>query len=421
MSISTVADVHQFLNAIPMFKDHGLKAARFTLDGIRKFCEILGNPEHQLKAIHVAGTNGKGTTCHMLASIFQEAGYKTGLYTSPHLERFQERVKINGVEIPDDALIVFFRTYEKDIVKLGLTYFEITTGLAFWYFCREITDIAIIETGLGGRLDATVVVNPLVSVITSIGLDHTDVLGKTITEIATEKAGIIKRNTPVVVGKICDEAKAAISKKATEEHADFFEANDLMPSWKGDGVEFESYHEEKKAFFRMDLINPINAINAAMAIKTIQLLPEVWKISTANIADGLIRVVQNTGFRARFERLRPDRDWFYDGAHNAEALQYTVETLKSLNLPRPWIFVFHVMKDKLSIEFQESVSEFDELFYFETNNNRAASFCDVKARMPDVTLFDAKPFLTRNKSIVVIFSGSFYFYSIIKGMSEIST
>jgi len=219
---TAISDVWEFFDGIPMVQKSGVSAANFSLDHIRLFCEELGNPQDKFPTIHVAGTNGKGTTCYLLEKIYADSGFKTGLFTSPHLLRYNERVRISGKEIPDHDVLRFFQSTEGILKEIPLTYFEISTALAFWYFADQQVDLAIIETGLGGRLDSTNIIKPEVSIITSIGFDHQDVLGDTLAEIAEEKSGIIKQDTPVVLGDIEDEALNSITKRAKRPTAVFF-------------------------------------------------------------------------------------------------------------------------------------------------------------------------------------------------------
>src|SRR5690554_337765 len=190
-----------FINNLPMFQKSGSSAYRKDLGNIVAICNHLGNPQNNFKSIHVAGTNGKGSTSHMLASILQESGYKTGLTTSPHLKDFRERVRVNGEICPESFVIKFVNENANFIEELKASFFEVAVAMAFAYFSKEKLDIAVIETGLGGRLDSTNIIHPDLSLITNIGLDHTEILGKTLAEIAKEKAGIIKPNTPVVIGE----------------------------------------------------------------------------------------------------------------------------------------------------------------------------------------------------------------------------
>ena len=186
---------------LPMYQRQGKMAFKKDLTNILAFCNVLKHPEHKFKSIHVGGTNGKGSTSHIISSILQEAGYKVGLYTSPHLKNFTERIRINGKEVSKPFVVDFISKHKNFLEKQQLSFFEMTVGMAFDYFASESVDIAIIEVGLGGRLDSTNIINPEVSVITNIGLDHTQFLGDTLKEIAFEKAGIIKNNTPIVIGE----------------------------------------------------------------------------------------------------------------------------------------------------------------------------------------------------------------------------
>ncbi|MEX2602115.1 MAG: Mur ligase family protein, partial [Balneolaceae bacterium] len=222
---TTAEDLHNYLESIPMFGRVGASATRFVLDYMEEFSRRMGNPQNGFRSIHVAGTNGKGTTCQMLASVYMEAGYRVGLYTSPHLTRIHERFRVNDETITDEELLEFFRRYERDLEEVPLTYFELSTAIAFWYLNRQNVDLAIIETGLGGRLDATNVITPEVSVITSISLDHTDFLGNTIGEIAREKAGIIKSGRPVVTGSLPEEALVVIRETAAANGSQVFETD----------------------------------------------------------------------------------------------------------------------------------------------------------------------------------------------------
>ena len=218
-----------------MYQRIGAAAYKVDLSNTIKLVEYLKNPQNNFKSVHVAGTNGKGSTSHMLASILQEAGYKVGLYTSPHLKEFRERIKLNGKMIPEQKVIDFIENYQSFFIKNQLSFFEMTVGLAFEFFKNEKVDIAIIEVGLGGRLDSTNIITPEVSVITNIGLDHTRFLGETLADIASEKAGVIKSNIPVVIGEYLEETKPVFINKATKEKSPiiFVEKEDV-PDFKTD-------------------------------------------------------------------------------------------------------------------------------------------------------------------------------------------
>ena len=294
---------------LPMYQRQGQVAYKKDLTNILAFAKVLENPHQKFHAIHVGGTNGKGSTSHMIASILQESKLKVGLYTSPHLKDFTERVKINGVEIERAYVIEFIEKYKDFLEKQGLSFFEMTVGLAFDYFAKQQVDIAIIEVGLGGRLDSTNIITPEVSVITNIGFDHTQFLGETLPEIAYEKAGIIKKNIPVVVGERHDETTPVFEKKANQMGSKLLFASD----------EFEDYHT--------DLLGVYQKKNANTSVKAIQCLSKLT-ISDKEIYRGLGKVVQNTAFQGRWQVLRKVPKTICDTAHNKEGLTYVVRQLK---------------------------------------------------------------------------------------------
>ena len=229
-------------NQLPMFQTQGKTALNNKLDRTIAFAAVLGNPEKKFKTLHIAGTNGKGSSSSMLASILQEAGYKVGLYTSPHLKDFRERIKINGVEIPEERVVSFIAAYKDFLATHQLSFFEMTVGLAFDYFAEEKVDIGVIEVGLGGRFDSTNIITPEVSLITNISKDHTDILGNTLPEIAFEKAGIIKKNTPVVISEYQEETAPVFIKRAKEEKAPIVFANELTTNLTTD---LQGIYQEK--------------------------------------------------------------------------------------------------------------------------------------------------------------------------------
>lgn len=236
-----INDVWAFLDNIPKFQDSGISAANFSFDNITEFLRRIGDPHLELPAIHIAGTNGKGTTGYLLEKVYHDAGYVTGLFTSPHLIRYNERVRIGMHEIPDQDLMVFFNQYQDLLQEIKLSYFEISTALAFWYFKRCDVDIAILETGLGGRLDSTNLIEPLLSIITSVGLDHQDILGETIEEIAGEKAGIIKNETPVILGNMPETAELVCSRYAKDLKAPIINARTTHPEWKNGVISLKKW------------------------------------------------------------------------------------------------------------------------------------------------------------------------------------
>lgn len=296
---------------LPMFHRIGAAAYKADLSNTHALMRMLGQPEQGLKCVHVAGTNGKGSTSHMIASVLQEAGYKTGLYTSPHLKDFRERIKVNGTMIPQDTVVDFVQQHRKTFDDIAPSFFEWTVALAFDHFRNSGTDIAVIETGLGGRLDSTNVVTPEVSVITNIGWDHADLLGGTIEAIAAEKAGIIKQGVPVVVGQ-ADEMI----------HGTFENA-----AWKV-GAPLRSVHQSAEQPFALDLAGSYQAVNARTAVAAINVLREQgWRIDDDHLLKGLAGVVKNTGLRGRWETIGHAPPTIADVAHNEDGLRVVREQL----------------------------------------------------------------------------------------------
>ena len=299
---------------LPMYQREGKAAYKADLSNTITLVNYLGNPEKGFKTIHVAGTNGKGSTSHMLASVLQEAGYKVGLYTSPHLKDFRERIKINGEMIPKRSVTSFMKTHQSFFIANQLSFFEMTVGLAFDYFAKEKVDIAIIEVGLGGRLDSTNVIVPEVSVITNIGLDHTQFLGDTLEKIATEKAGIIKNSIPVVVGEVTSETLPVFKHIAKKNNASLMLAEE-------DSIKY--YPCDLKGEYQL-----ANQRTARVALE--QLDATVFTISEAHIKRGLLRVVANTGLLGRWQVLNENPKVICDTAHNKEGLEIVLRQLNEI-------------------------------------------------------------------------------------------
>lgn len=318
--------LHWMFAQLPMFQREGKTAFKKDLTNTLAFSKELNFPETKFKSIHVGGTNGKGSTSHMLASILQEAGYKVGLYTSPHLKSFTERIKINGVEIPKRKITLFINKHKEFLEKQQLSFFEMTVGLAFDYFASEKVDIAIIEVGLGGRLDSTNIITPEVSVITNIGLDHTQFLGETLPEIAYEKAGIIKNNVSVVIGERQQEVQKVFAKKAQETFSEVFYASDLMQT------------------FKTDLLGDYQQKNSKTAVVAIEQLHR-FKVSQNEIERGLLNVVKNTGLKGRWQILQEEPKVICDTAHNKEGLTVVLHQLKKQKCTHLHI-VLGVVSDK---------------------------------------------------------------------------
>jgi dihydrofolate synthase / folylpolyglutamate synthase len=298
---------------LPMYQKQGASAYKEDLTNTILLANHLQNPEKDIKTIHVAGTNGKGSTSHFLASILQEAGYKTGLYTSPHLKDFRERIKINGEDISEDFVVEFIASNKSFFEENQLSFFEMTVGLAFDYFRQEKVDIAIIEVGLGGRLDSTNIISPLLSVITNIGLDHVQFLGNTIEKIAFEKAGIIKPKTPVVIGEYTPETKPVFEKKANETQSEIFFASDLI-----------------KETYPSVLLGDYQKQNKKTVLQAIRVLQsqDQFIISGENIKNGFWNVVKNTGLQGRWQQLKDAPKVICDTAHNKHGLEIVMKQVQ---------------------------------------------------------------------------------------------
>lgn len=299
---------------LPMYQLQGASAYKKDLTNTHLLINHLGNPQKDLKCIHVAGTNGKGSTSHMLASILQEAGYKVGLYTSPHLKDFRERIKINGIEISEDFVCDFINQNKVFFESNDISFFEMSVGLAFDYFAKEKVDIAIIEVGMGGRLDATNIITPLVSVITNIGLDHTQFLGSTPEAVAFEKAGIIKSAIPVVIGQYTPETKAVFLAKAKETNSEIYFASDLI-----------------NEIYPSDLVGDYQVHNKKTVLQTIAVLnnQKEFKIAQENITSGLLQVVKNTGLQGRWQQLGSFPKIICDTAHNKDGLEIVLNQVQN--------------------------------------------------------------------------------------------
>ena len=298
-------------NRLPMFQTQGKTALNNKLDNILAFTSALGNPQTKFKSLHIAGTNGKGSSSSMLASILQEAGYKVGLYTSPHLKDFRERIKINGKEIPEDYVVSFIAKNRPFLEEYHLSFFEMTVGMAFSYFENEKVDIAVIEVGLGGRFDSTNIITPEVSLITNISKDHTDILGDTLPKIAFEKAGIIKQNVPVVISEYQEETAPVFTAKAKEMNAPIIFANHIETSLTTD---LQGAYQEKN-------------IKGVIAVTEL-LIYQGWDITPENIAQGLLHVVHNTNLKGRWQTLGSYPTIVCDTGHNVGGLTYVMEQPK---------------------------------------------------------------------------------------------
>lgn len=317
-------------NKLPMYQTQGATAYRKDITNTVLLAKHLGNPERFLKCIHVAGTNGKGSTSHLLASVLQEAGYKVGLYTSPHLKDYRERIQINGQPIPEGYVVDFIEKNKVFFEATDLSFFEMTVGLTFEYFAKQKTDINVIEVGMGGRLDSTNIITPLISIITNIGLDHTQFLGNTLEAIAFEKAGIIKENVPVVIGEYVDETKPIFLAKAEETNSAIHFASDLIE---------ETYPTT--------LLGDYQVANKKTVMQAIVVLQDQgqFEIPEKAIKKGFLNVIENTKLQGRWQPLGENPKIICDTAHNAHGLKMVLKQLEKENFEQLHI-VLGVVNDK---------------------------------------------------------------------------
>lgn len=340
-------------NSLPMFQRQGKAAYKANLDSTYALDKHFGYPHRQFKSIHIAGTNGKGSVSHMLASVLQEAGYKTGLYTSPHLKDFRERIKINGIEIPENYVINFVKNNRDFFEKLKPSFFEMTVAMAFKYFADENIDVAIIEVGMGGRLDSTNIITPLLSVITNISKDHTQFLGDTIEKIAAEKAGIIKKATPVVIGESQKETRQVFLNKAKEQNAPIYFADEILSidyslQTIDEKQSFNVYKADNIVYreVKIDLLGLYQKKNLITTLQAIELLSKNYlSISENHIFKGLANIQKNTGLKGRWQIIGHNPRIVCDTGHNEAGIQAVIKQIK--NTPyRKLYMIIGVVNDK---------------------------------------------------------------------------
>ena len=345
--------LNYILSNLPMFHRDGKVAYKSGLYHILELDAILNHPHKRFPAIHIAGTNGKGSVSHMLAAVLQSAGYKTGLFTSPHLIDFRERIKINGVMISEEYVSLFMNEHMASFDRLKPSFFEISTAMAFFYFAKEKIDIAVREVGLGGRLDATNIIIPEISVITNIGFDHTDLLGNTIALIAKEKAGIIKKGIPVVIGQTQEETKEIFSRISKENDSEIYFADQIFQA-DGEIHYTEGYQSLiiKKlghilySQFKLDLLGLYQLKNICSVLTVLELLNEKgYKISNNNIYKGLSNVKELTGLQGRWQVIGHDPLIVCDNGHNEDGIRCVVTQIEKTNFRKLHI-VFGMVNDK---------------------------------------------------------------------------
>lgn len=341
-------------NSLPMFQRVGASAFKSDLSNTLALCAQLGNPERKVKSIHVAGTNGKGSTSHTLAAIFQSAGYKTGLYTSPHLKSFTERIRINGEEITENSVVQFVAENKDFLEELEPSFFEMTVGMAFWYFVQQEVDIAIIEVGMGGRLDSTNVILPELCVITNIGYDHMQFLGETLPKIAGEKAGIIKVGVPVVISQTQVETTSGFQQKAAEMKAPIvfaeenFEITRLGEMMTNEKLvaEFRVKSSQKAFDVEFGLLGSYQRYNLPGILEAVnQMRNQGWNISEAALEKGLTEVSSLTGLKGRWQILGENPTVIADTGHNEPGIREILAQLETYRFRTLWM-VLGMVQDK---------------------------------------------------------------------------
>jgi len=340
-------------DALPMFQRVGASAYKSDLTNTLALCAHLGNPERQFRSIHVAGTNGKGSSSHSIASVLQAAGYKTGLYTSPHLKSFTERIKINGQEITAEAVTNFVASQKTFLDELKPSFFEMTVGLAFWYFAQEKVDVAVIEVGMGGRLDSTNVLTPELCLITTIGYDHTQFLGDTLPLIAGEKAGIIKQGVPVVISQTQVETEEVFRQKALQMTAPVAFADQIWKVSQGkqetsptQGARYKIKQGENGFSLDFGLLGDYQRHNLPGILESIAQLRKMgWDIPQEAVVQGLAHVIEFTGLKGRWQVLQENPMMIADTGHNESGMEEVIRQLQSQSYEQLWM-VIGMVQDK---------------------------------------------------------------------------
>ena len=355
------------LSQLPMYQKKGAQAYRPDLSRMRDFCSYMNQPQKQIKTIHVAGTNGKGSTAHLMASVIQQHGYQVGLYTSPHLKDFRERIKINGALIEKEFVVEFIQNYRSYFESHTLSFFEMTVGLAFTYFFEKKVDIAVVEVGMGGRLDATNLIQPELCVITNIGWDHMQFLGDSLEAIAMEKAGIIKPHTPLIIGLTQVETQAVFREKARHLDAEIIFA---------DQVSVEQYSSDLKGTYQRRNIH--TAVVGLSRLKWLKVHPEKLK-------QGLMNVVANTGLQGRWQVLNYEPNIVADVAHNREGFEFIIAQIESHSYAQLHL-VLGFVKDKPINEILRLFPQSARFYLSAPQIPRAMSIEDIEKIANDLNL-----------------------------------
>jgi dihydrofolate synthase/folylpolyglutamate synthase len=409
--------IHQILNKY-INNERGTEFALYSPDNVAQLLTVLGNPQIKLKTVHVAGTNGKGTTCFILAGVLENSGYRTGLFISPHLEKINERIRINSSEISDDDLLQYIAKTDKAATeyKITVTYFDILTSAAFCYFYDQSVDIAIIETGLGGRLDSTNSITPEVSIITDISMDHAHILGDTIEKITSEKCGIIKPGIPVITSNTDQKIVSIIRKSANEKHSNLIEMNktynyEVLPADQS-LFKFRLNFDTHNSFIIEISLFPEHQIkNAATSAVALLLLRENG--FNAITTDIIIKTLKKIIIPGRFQKLSCKRKAYFDPAHNINSLSLLLQGFTTLFREFKILIILTIMKDKVTSEVLYLLQkEKENIIYYIID--------DPRAYIPEINQFylitDDRNIIIQelksdiNKNAVILFTGTFRIY-----------
>jgi dihydrofolate synthase/folylpolyglutamate synthase len=369
--------INYLYNSLPMFQRIGNAAFKKSLDNIIELCQVLDNPQHKFKSIHIAGTNGKGSTAHTMAAVLQSAGYKTGLYTSPHLKSFTERIRINGEEIAREKVVQFVEDNKHHFERIKPSFFEMTVAMAFDHFAKEQVDIAIVEVGLGGRLDSTNIINPVLSIITNISYDHQDLLGNTLPEIASEKAGIIKPGVPVIISEKQPEVTDVFEEKAAKENTSITFSSDLVKieaAESEDGIlvvnaNINGFPRYKNLKYQLSGIYQHN--NIAGILQAIESLrAQQFQISDTAVYEGFAHVTDITGLRGRWQVLSQHPKVICDTGHNEAGIKNVVTQLASLS-HRQLHIVIGMVNDKSHDKVMKLLPSSATYYFCQANIPRA--------------------------------------------------
>lgn len=372
-------------NQLPMYSRMGAKAFKADLKNTLALCSFLNNPQDKIKTIHIAGTNGKGSVSHMLSAVFMKNGYKTGLYTSPHLQDFRERIKLDGKMIPQQFVIDFLEKIKTIAEEIQPSFFELTFAMSLDYFASQKVEIAIIETGLGGRLDSTNIITPLLSIITNISMDHMDILGDTKEKIAYEKAGIIKTKVPVIIGESISETKIVFEKKAEETHSpiffakDFYKVNQVNYQTNRLEVKIYSEKEKKEKKFYLDLNGMYQQKNLVTVLSALDILKSHFFLKEEKIKEAFSQVKKLTNFHGRWEVIHQNPLVVLDVAHNEDGIRQVVQQISQSNFQQLHI-VIGMVKDKDPHKILTQLPKNAQYYFTQAQMPRALNSFELKEK-----------------------------------------